>query len=640
MSNRLARRVALIGWDAADWKMIHPLLDRGLLPNLQSIVERGVMGNLSTLVPAVPPLLWTSIATGHTADRHGVLGFADPEPMSGALRPVGSTARKSKALWNILSQSGLRSLVVNWFASHPAEPIRGAVVSNAFRAANHVAGSDWPLPPSAVHPPEFESALAEFRISPADLTGDDLAPFIPRLAEIDQDQDQRPLSLATFLAENISAHAAATWLVETQEWDFLAVYYDLVERAGHVFMPYHPPRLDGVGERDFDLYRGVMEGVYCFQDMMLGRLIQSSGPDTAFLVLSDRGFHSDHRRPVAPQGTASVDCRREYGIVAMAGPGIRRDELVFGGGLLDIAPTVLALLGLAPGDDMPGRVLTEAFEDSSAPARILTWEDVPGDSGMRQAAPEQDAWEAARVIDELIALGYADPRTDDDGRLAAARRERDFALAAVHFAAGRLADAVPLLEGLVRESPSNRAYRLHLANALYESGRFGECKAIVDPILQEEPSGPLANLLRGKLSVADGDLDRALDCLALSESDETIRASARLAIGGVYLQMRRWDDAERVFRGILQFDPDHAGAHLELARALLGRGLPAEAAASALDSVGLRFDDPMAHYVLGIALAQSGRRARAAGALRTCLALRSDMTPARDALAALGASAA
>jgi predicted AlkP superfamily phosphohydrolase/phosphomutase len=39
MSNRLARRVALIGWDAADWKLIHPLLDRGLLPNLQSMVE-------------------------------------------------------------------------------------------------------------------------------------------------------------------------------------------------------------------------------------------------------------------------------------------------------------------------------------------------------------------------------------------------------------------------------------------------------------------------------------------------------------------------------------------------------------------------------------------------------------------------
>ena len=39
MSVRLARRVALIGWDAADWKLIHPLLDAGFMPNLRRLIE-------------------------------------------------------------------------------------------------------------------------------------------------------------------------------------------------------------------------------------------------------------------------------------------------------------------------------------------------------------------------------------------------------------------------------------------------------------------------------------------------------------------------------------------------------------------------------------------------------------------------
>ena len=63
MAERLAKRVLLIGWDAADWKVMSPLLDAGKMPALASLIERGVMGNLATLEPPFSPMLWTSIAT-------------------------------------------------------------------------------------------------------------------------------------------------------------------------------------------------------------------------------------------------------------------------------------------------------------------------------------------------------------------------------------------------------------------------------------------------------------------------------------------------------------------------------------------------------------------------------------------------
>ena len=47
MSSSPDPRVLLIGWDAADWQFIHPMLDAGLLPNVQRIVEGGVIGNLA-----------------------------------------------------------------------------------------------------------------------------------------------------------------------------------------------------------------------------------------------------------------------------------------------------------------------------------------------------------------------------------------------------------------------------------------------------------------------------------------------------------------------------------------------------------------------------------------------------------------
>lgn len=72
------RKVLLIGWDAADWEHITPLLDGGLLPTLDGLITRGVMGNLATLQPILSPMLWNSVATGKFADKQGIQGFIEP----------------------------------------------------------------------------------------------------------------------------------------------------------------------------------------------------------------------------------------------------------------------------------------------------------------------------------------------------------------------------------------------------------------------------------------------------------------------------------------------------------------------------------------------------------------------------------
>jgi predicted AlkP superfamily phosphohydrolase/phosphomutase len=135
MPERLARRVLLIGWDAADWKFINPLIERGLMPTLERFIDTGVIGNIATLHPILSPMLWNSIATGKRAYQHGILGFVEPDPHSGGVRPVSSTSRKVKAIWNILTQSGIDSNVVSWFAGHPVEPINGVAVSPLFAVA-------------------------------------------------------------------------------------------------------------------------------------------------------------------------------------------------------------------------------------------------------------------------------------------------------------------------------------------------------------------------------------------------------------------------------------------------------------------------------------------------------------------------
>ena len=144
----MAQKVLLIGWDSADWKIINPLLEAGLMPALDQLINQGVMGNIATLVPAISPILWNSIATGKLAQKHGILGFVEPRPDGSGIRPVSSTSRKCKAIWNILSQAGFRSHVVGWFASHPAEPINGTCVSNHFCMPPVGQMANWPIIPA------------------------------------------------------------------------------------------------------------------------------------------------------------------------------------------------------------------------------------------------------------------------------------------------------------------------------------------------------------------------------------------------------------------------------------------------------------------------------------------------------------
>ncbi len=144
------RRVLLVGWDAADWKVARPLMAAGEMPNLARLVSGGASGNLATLSPPLSPMLWTSIATGKRPPKHGIHGFTEPLPDGSGIRPA-TLGRTTKAVWNILNQNGLRPAVVGWWPSHPAEPIRGVMVSNHFHQVSNYQ-TPGPLPPGTIHP--------------------------------------------------------------------------------------------------------------------------------------------------------------------------------------------------------------------------------------------------------------------------------------------------------------------------------------------------------------------------------------------------------------------------------------------------------------------------------------------------------
>lgn len=482
------KRILVIGWDAADWRVITPLLEAGKMPALESLINRGVMGNLATIRPVLSPILWTSIATGKRAFKHGIHGFAEPTPDGGGIQPISNLSRKVKAFWNIFNQSGMSGHVVGWWPSNPAEPIRGSMVSNLFQMVASLDPKDpWPVRNGSVHPKRLTQTLADLRFHPSEINEQQIRPFIPHAEEVDQETDGRMGICAKMLSECTTVHSVATHLADTEPWDYMAVYYDAIDHFCHGFMKYHPPRQPHVSEEDFRLYSNVVEAGYRYHDMMLATWLSKVGPETTVVLLSDHGFHPDHMRlqqiPSEPAAPAAE--HRDFGVLVAAGPGVKQDERVYGANLLDICPTLLAAAGLPIANDMDGVPLLQIWRDPPRVEHIESWEDVPGDTGQHPQETKLDPRESQEAIEQLVDLGYIEkPDSDVDTAIRQVLRELRFNLAQAYMDADRHTDAVEILRELRAEAPDDNRFVLRLALCYQALDQIDELEPLVNQMVE------------------------------------------------------------------------------------------------------------------------------------------------------------
>jgi predicted AlkP superfamily phosphohydrolase/phosphomutase/tetratricopeptide (TPR) repeat protein len=625
----MKKRLLLIGWDSADWKLIHPLLDAGKLPGVARLVEGGISGNLATLEPQLSPMLWTSIATGKMAYHHGVQGFTEVDPVSGRIVPVSAATRRCKTLWEMLCEHGLRSHVVSWFATQGEQDLRGKVVSNMYGHLKGVSAemdpSEWPPPmPGTYWPPSLAAELDERRISPADITGEVIGAFVPDGRKVDQQRDRRLQNLAEKLAEAYSVQAAACHVMQSDpDWDFMAVYFRAIDEISHFFMPYHPPKMEGIPQADFDMYQHVVNGAYQAHDMMLQRLIDLAGPDTAIVLVSDHGFHSDHLRPkFTPRVPAGITVwHRSQGVIMAKGPGFKEDELVHGACLLDIAPTVLHYFGLPVGTDMEGRVLSECFADPRPVESIPTWEDEDGHRTRTRGS--LSAADSEALLEQFVALGYIDEVSADPTEAAdETNRENKWNLARACLYGGKYELALPLLEDCFTAYPERTDYAQLLARCQFQLGLLDEAEETLEVCLEGFGANHGARLVMGGIELARGRHAAGLAHLEAVRAADPDHPQLLQGLADAYLALRRWEDARATAARMLELDPGSSQAHLTLARVFFHLDRAEEAADAALEAVGLQFGNPRGHFLLGVALMKLQNWPAAAQAFRNHLRLK------------------
>jgi predicted AlkP superfamily phosphohydrolase/phosphomutase len=402
-----AGRVLVIGIDGASLRLIRPLLDEGRLPHLAKIVEAGASGPLLSFFPLLSPSVWTTVATGKTPEQHGIRGWVTRDD-TGDVRLYASHDRKVHALWNIVSDAGLEVGVVNWLMTYPPEKIRGVMISDhalpeAAQSQRNIGqmfargsfGESLAPPlrgaPSAFFPQEWVAKVAEMVSTPA------------KWNEEIRGDDARSLRwvTGTNIARDREIVNIALAIDAERQPDVLMVLIQGIDRVSHALWAAVEPAIlyppdQRISPSKRVAWGNALRDYYVQTDAWIGELVARFGPDDLVLVLSDHGFEA------APGEFGSgnhVTPQSREAVLFASGRGIRAGESTNGVTVNDIAPTVLAWLGLPLAADMEGRPAD--FLAVTPPEPIASYDTTP-----IERVTDSPSGAEREILQQLEALGY------------------------------------------------------------------------------------------------------------------------------------------------------------------------------------------------------------------------------------------
>ena len=405
----------LLALDGLDLALAMQLVSSVPLPNLRRMIEAGAVAELTTISPR-SPVVWTSIATGMPPETHGVKSYTSsyfrgtsltaPElegdflgRLLGAVielreeAPVSSNERRVKSLWEVFADLEVESLVVNWWATYPAEPISGIVISQ------HA------VPWEAFREPDVARLEATSRLVwPAELQ-----PGVMRALRSFIDEEQtHELERNAFSAEGSRFFDARDDLMFSlyerylePSTRFATVYLQGIDTSSHAFTEIVFGRninrvrpMQVVRSEAERWWQELVLRAYARMDEKLGRALERLGERDCLIVISDHGWQYDGTSHWRLPPSAFL----AYG--RMVEPG----TVVRGAHVYDVLPTLAWLLDVPVSRELPGRILEEAFTHDYRAANRASYVDGYGPRGRRLSAARVSDDDAH--LDRLRDLGY------------------------------------------------------------------------------------------------------------------------------------------------------------------------------------------------------------------------------------------
>lgn len=253
-------KMLIIGWDGATFDIIKPLVEKGDMPNIASLMKNGVWGKLESTIPPLTPVAWTSISTGVNAGKHGIFDAIIYSQEKRKVRFVNAAMRKARPIWSILSERGRSVGVMNVPVTYPPDEVNGFVISGMFTPQ---AVSDFVYPQGLKA--EIEKRFGEYMI--------------------ECNRVNSPSAYLKLILNMVDfREKVVLYLMENHPSDFFFPVFIASDRVQHFYWKY----LD-TSHPEHGKHGEAIATVYKRMDQALGKIIEKAGPDANIMIVSDHG---------------------------------------------------------------------------------------------------------------------------------------------------------------------------------------------------------------------------------------------------------------------------------------------------------------------------------------------------------------
>jgi predicted AlkP superfamily phosphohydrolase/phosphomutase len=260
-------RVAVIGLDCAPAQLVFKdLADE--MPNVHKLMTVGMHGDLASITPPITVPAWACSMTGVTPGQLGIYGFRNRKDNTyDGLSVVTSESVKRPAVWDLLGERGMNSLLIGVPPGYPAKPLHGWRIS-CFLTPPSAKSFTYPVDLQA----EVEAEL-----------GDEAYIFdIPNFREKGSEFVLRQLFEMTKRRFQVARR-----LIRNKPWDFFMMVEMGLDRLQHVFWQCWDP-----GHTKYEPgnpFESAFQEYFRYLDAEVGSLVELIPQDAVTIVMSDHG---------------------------------------------------------------------------------------------------------------------------------------------------------------------------------------------------------------------------------------------------------------------------------------------------------------------------------------------------------------
>ncbi|MDF7798106.1 alkaline phosphatase family protein [Pontiellaceae bacterium B1224] len=573
-------RVLLIGVDGiglSDLKKYN-------LKNFQSGAINGSSGKICNTAALPNAVAWTGLATGCSPDHHGIFGPSTIDQDSGQVRAAGPSDWNRPPVWELLNQHDLTTHRFNIPARHPeAEQEHCLTISPLF--FNQIRNGRL-SPLRSVQPANFFDATKSLAIPPSQVDRATLELFIPDIENQDAAKHPDISNIAGSIASNLSIQAIAGQAMAELDWNLSIIRFSLADEINAILSK---------TDESTGLFSSVREATFRTLNLCLGSFRRLAG-DHTLILCSMKGDGG--------------------GFVAFEGAEIRAGAKLMGPRPEDIAPTLLNLMGLAPTDQMSGRVLEEIF---CTPPQTAACRALPDTVKMAPPTRTESGW-----LLESSELYVAPWRIE-----MLTNRQK----AAAHQDRSQWFKSLPHLLELHVAAPFSLEQALPLCQALFHAGLLKESIQLMKWATKLHPAAPIAPILHALIAYHSGNAEAAIKLMDAHKRDQTVLPDWKQFLVEIYLHLKQSGTALLLLNELLAEHPDHTLALISKSELLTARGQAAKAAEAAQLAVETDFTSERAHLALSRALLLLGRKEEARTAVVSALRCSPESPAALNALA-------